>query len=256
MSLLRRISPTRAAKWARPPTVVSVCSMRLAIGLIFLAPVVYLCSKACLCGCRYSGLSRGKVLRPSIGEEYELAAYVPGPALFQRLGRSLEWEGALEPHGDLPGVDQPRELRKAPGVGPRADVRRLDAALGEAIGVGGVHRGSDTSAPLYQPGEAAERLAIAHDVDDRLYSVGVVDQDGLYEILRGVIDRLHRSQLSRERFVRRARGGDHAGAAACGQLDRVGADPSSGPHDQDGFSLPEVHPSTRSMAASPGVGRA
>src|SRR5215218_6944917 len=241
MSLLRRISVARAAKWACLPRVVSVCSMRLAIGLIALAPFVYLCSMACLCGCRYSGLSRGKVLRPSIGEEYELAAYVPGPALFQRLGRSLEWKGALEPHGYLPGVDQPRELRKAPGVGPRADVRRLDAALGEAIGVGGVHRGSDTSAPLHQPGEAAERLAIAHDVDDRIYPVGVGDQHCLDEILRGVVDRLHRSQLPHVRLVRTARGGDHVGAALGGQLDRVGADASGGPHDQDGFSLSEVH---------------
>src|SRR5215217_7501479 len=239
MSLLRRISAARAAKWACPPTVVSVCSMRLALGIIFLAPFVYLCSMACLCGCRYSGLSRGKILRPSIGEEHELAAYVPGPALFQCLGRSLEREGALEPHGDLLSVDQPREIRKAPGVGPRADVRRLDAALGEALGVGGVHRGSDTSAPLHQPGEAAERLAIAHHVDDRLYPVGVGDQDGLDEILPGVIDRLYRSQLPRERFVRTARGGDHVGAAAGGQLNRVGADPARGPHDQDGFSLPE-----------------
>jgi len=37
MSLLRRISVARAAKWACPPRVVSVCSMRLAIGLIVLA---------------------------------------------------------------------------------------------------------------------------------------------------------------------------------------------------------------------------
>src|SRR5215203_2703606 len=31
-----------------------------------------------------------KVLRPSIGEEHELAAHVSGPAGFERLGRSLE----------------------------------------------------------------------------------------------------------------------------------------------------------------------
>src|SRR5215218_7493165 len=128
MSLLRRISTARTANRTSPTRADSMLGRRLAIGLIVLAPFVYLCSMTCLCGCRYSGLPRGKVLRPSIGEEHELAAYVPGPALFQRLGRSLEREGALEPHGDLPGVDQPRELRKAPGVGPRADVRRLDAA--------------------------------------------------------------------------------------------------------------------------------
>src|SRR5215203_6219177 len=107
MSLLRRISAARAANRASPPRVGSVLGRRSPFGIIFLAPVVYSCSMAYLCGFRYSGLPQGKVLRPSIGEKHELAADVPGPAGFQRRGRFLEREGALEPHGDLLGVDHP-----------------------------------------------------------------------------------------------------------------------------------------------------
>ena len=56
---------------------------------------------------RCSEFPQGWVIRFSIDEEHELAAHVPGPALLQRLGSPHEREGALEPHGDLPGVDQP-----------------------------------------------------------------------------------------------------------------------------------------------------
>jgi hypothetical protein len=82
-----------------------VRTTRLTFELNFLASFVYWCSRASLYGCWYSGFPQSKVLRSSIEEEYELAAHMPGPALLQRLACLLTWEGALEPHGDLSGVD-------------------------------------------------------------------------------------------------------------------------------------------------------
>src|SRR3712207_1344710 len=57
--------------------------------------------------CCYAGHARSEVHRRSIDEEHDLPAHVPGSAFFQRLGCFLEWQGALEPHGELSGVDHP-----------------------------------------------------------------------------------------------------------------------------------------------------
>src|SRR5919107_5252646 len=112
-----------------------------------------------------------------------------------------------------------------------ANVGCSDAALREGLYVGAVHGRRDLPALLHKPGKAAERVAPAHHVYDRLYPARMSYPHGVEEAPSGVIYRLRRPQIPRERLVCLTRGGDHPGAAPGGQLTRVGADAAGGPHD-------------------------
>src|SRR3712207_4262359 len=122
-----------------------------------------------------------------------------------------------------------------------ADVRRLDAVLCEGLSFGSVHRRRDPSALLYEPGNTAELVALAHHVDDRIYSAGMGNLHGVEEVSSGVVDRLRRPEFPRVRLVCLTRGGDYTGAAPGGQLKRVGANATGGPHDQDSLTFLGVH---------------
>ncbi len=80
---------------------------RLSFEVVFLTPLLNPPQEPLPYCCWYSELPLGMIPRPSIDEKYDLPAYVPGPAFFQRLACFLEWKGALEPHGYLPGVNHP-----------------------------------------------------------------------------------------------------------------------------------------------------
>src|SRR5918992_1772988 len=162
-------------------------------------------------------------------EQYDLATYVPGLPFFKRLRPFLEREGAIQPHGELPGVDHPRELLQPPGLRLHANVRRPDATPRKPLHVGGVNRRREPPTLVYERGYAAERFAVACHIYDRIYTARVSHSDGVDDILRGVVDRLRCSQLAHERLVGSARGGDDVGAASGRQLCRVGADAAGCP---------------------------
>jgi hypothetical protein len=97
-----------------PLSMTSVCravsvrtTTRLSVEVIFLTPLLNSPQEPLPHCCWHSSFPPSQVHCPSIDEEYDLPAHVPSPAFFQRLACFLEWKGALEPHGYLPGVDQP-----------------------------------------------------------------------------------------------------------------------------------------------------
>jgi hypothetical protein len=89
MTMYKLSGTGQTPNWAFPTMVGFMLDRRSPFGHNFLAPLFYWYSTASHYGCLYSGLARDADYRPSIDEEYELTAHVPGSALFQRLGRSL-----------------------------------------------------------------------------------------------------------------------------------------------------------------------
>src|SRR5215213_5770089 len=105
MSFWRKTCFARTPNWNSVSRAVSARNTRFVFELVITVFLVYLCSRALLHSCWYSGFPLGTVPRLSIDEEHDLPAYVPGSTFFQRLACFLEWEGALELHGDLTSVD-------------------------------------------------------------------------------------------------------------------------------------------------------